>query len=71
MQNDDDEGDFDPNAFLSDEKGDSYMSKYILLLFFIVIAGLVGRVYYVRRQNERIVGFGSIKQVRSVLLKLT
>ena len=63
MQAQDEDG-FDPNAFLSDEKGDSYMNKYIILLFFIVIAALVGRVYYVRRQNERMVGFGGIKQVK-------
>ena len=48
---------------MTDEKGDSYMSKYILLLFFLIITALVARVYYVRRQNARLSGFGSIKSV--------
>ena len=48
---------------MTDEKGDSYMSKYILLLFFLVIIALVARVYYVRRQNSRVSGFGGFKSV--------
>ena len=58
------ENDFDPEAFMVDDVGDSYMSKYILLIFFTIIGALVGRVYYVRRQNAKVAGFGGITQDR-------
>ena len=58
------DADFDPEAFMVDDVGDSYMSKYILLIFFTIIGGLVGRVYYVRRQHAKVGGFGGITQDR-------